>query len=278
MEEEKQQVHASFSDISNDIIQLSIFTYITPPELVQLSAVSSLFNHLIQEFDWDDDAVSKHPNIYHLIYTKTKEYLPMKYLVLKAWIEYDKVRNNKSYKKDNEDIIKYPIIVGNTNRLSRQSGILVTGGALMSEKSKETLIISQSSESESSEVKYHSYDNLPYSIGAMAATLLEDRCVFLGGWDNENDVSIDRIISFNDHEQWSIAIDETLPERLCYASACSDSSGNVFLTGGSDNPYRGAVVSDKCYVRLNQPFNFQKRPPPEWLELQGLQSIVAEEI
>jgi len=275
-----EEIHASFNDLSNDILQLSIFTFISPPELVQLSTVSSLFNQLIQAFDWDDESISKHPNIYHLIYTKTKDYLPMKYLILKAWIEYDRIRSNKSFKKHDEDI-KYPIIAGNTNRLSRRSGVLVCGGALMSEMSKETLFISPlSSESESKEVEYHRYDNLPYSIGAMAGTLLDDRLVLLGGWDNENDVSIDRIISFNvnDHkEQWSIAIDETLPEKLCYASACSDSTGNVFLTGGSDNPYRGAFVSDKCYVRINQPFHFQKKAPLEWLEELGLQIDVDDE-
>jgi len=279
MKEDREEGHASFNDLSNDLLQLNIFTYISPPELVQLSVVSSLFNQLIQAFDWDDDSISKHPNIYHLIYTKTKDYLPMKYLILKAWIEYDKIRLNiKSFKKHDEDIIKYPIIVGNTNRLSRRSGILVTGGALMSEMSNETLFITPSSESK--EVEYDFCDNLPYSIGAMAGTLLDDRLVLFGGWDNDNDVSIDRIISFNvkDHkEQWSIAIDESLPEKLCYASACSDSSGNVFLTGGSDNPYRGAVVSDKCYVRINQPINFQKRPPPEWLEETGLQIDVDDE-
>ena len=83
----------------------------------------------------------------------------------------------------------------NTNRLSRRSGILCTGGALMSEMSKETLFISPLSESESKEVEYDLCDNLPCS--AMAGTLLDDRLVLLGGWDNDNEFSMDRIISFN---------------------------------------------------------------------------------
>jgi hypothetical protein len=44
MKEDREEGHASFNDLSNDLLQLNIFTYISPPELVQLSVVSSSSN------------------------------------------------------------------------------------------------------------------------------------------------------------------------------------------------------------------------------------------
>lgn len=262
----------SMNDLSNDIIQSRIFLYLTPPKLLSISSVSKLFHHLVLTYNWKDDAIAKHPEIYYIIYNKTKTYLPLNCLITKAWIEYEKVKNN--IKNPMKEIMKWPAVV-NTNRLSRQSGILITGGAFQSEHTTETIFIPQvSSSSEAEEVIR--LDDLPYSIGAMASALVDGRCLFLGGWDNDEESSINRIISFNlddDTEQWAIC-DEILPANLCYGAACTDASGNLFFIGGSDNPYRGAEVSDRCFIRHNYiPYNFHKHPPQDWISEHVLEGI-----
>lgn len=219
--------------LSNDI-QSNIIEYLTPIEMCLVSSVSTLFNHFINSIDWLE--LSNHPNIHYLIYNKTNDFLPIKYLVLKGWIEFEKACNNKKSNQSRASI-RWPL---SSKRLSRESGILITGGAFLSENT-ETLFMPQT------DSEFKQLQNLPFNLGAMASTLVDDRCLFFGGWNNDLDESTDKMMSFYlDDNKWSIAI---------------------YFLGGSDNPYRGADVCNACYLHLNQPINFQSHIPEDWLQV-----------
>jgi hypothetical protein len=97
----------------------------------------------------------------------------------------------------------------------------------------------------------------------------------LGGWNNENEESTDKLLSYSfDDNQWSISINENLPNKLSYSATATDRSGNIFLLGGSDHPYRGARVYRECYLHKNQSINFQKSPPENWLQEQDFSTEI----
>ena len=86
----------------------------------------------------------------------------------------------------------------------------------------------------------------------MASIIANENALFLGGWSNSHDEAVSKIFSLHlDKNEycWGMAIYEDLPLNICYSAAVYDTVGNIFLSGGSDNPYRGAMVYDKCYMR-----------------------------
>lgn len=111
-----------FYDVFTDIIESNILCFICPHELCRLCTVSKLFNSIIFSFNWNDD-YKMNREIYYLIYDKLST-LPLKYLIIKAWIETFKTKKLIQRVKS-RDTINWPV---QNSCLKRKSGVIITGG------------------------------------------------------------------------------------------------------------------------------------------------------
>lgn len=209
--------------LESDVIIL-ICSYLTPPDLMMAAVVSKQWRDA-QESAWQDLAGT----------------IPFRYLTFK-----------RSYKFSPKEICNISYGEVKSPFASSNNGILITTGGY---GTTQAVTVKSVLMEDSLQLKGHHFAHgyLSDSIGSAAGCMdSRGRCLLLGGWDDDTELSSSLLLRFDPHNSdeklggWqSLTI---LPSNQCYGAATTTIDGSIYLLGGGSTPYRRATVFDDVSV------------------------------